>query len=67
MQLTLTIDMDNAAFDGDEYALDELRRIFREYADQIDAGWYAGPRDLASTVHDVNGNSVGTLTITDRP
>ena len=56
MTLKLTIAMDNAAFEPDPYA--EAARILRETADSLEE-YLTG-----FCVHDVNGNRVGTLTIT---
>jgi hypothetical protein len=63
MTATIRIEMDNAAFEGNLNP--EVARILRELADRIH-GW-AGGRDLASgdrfSLHDFNGNKVGTLDV----
>jgi hypothetical protein len=61
MKFTMSIDMDNAAFDEDQepgYAeRPELARILRVQADRLEAGeYYTGH---SQTIRDVNGNDVG--------
>lgn len=61
MKFTLSIDMDNAAFDDDQehgYApRPEVARILRQQADRLEAGdYYTGH---SQTIRDVNGNDVG--------
>jgi hypothetical protein len=53
---TLTIQTDNAAF-GDEPSY-ELARILAEVASRVGGG------ELAGTVRDENGNTVGRFTLT---
>jgi hypothetical protein len=58
MKLTITIDMDNEAFDKGTGG--ELARILRKYANHIaDDGHYK------QKLFDVNGNQVGTAVLTD--
>ena len=64
MKLTLTIQIDNAAFT--ESASAETARILRHIADRIvmvDLNEYSDRTPLPP-VFDVNGNRVGTLEIT---
>lgn len=58
MKAELTINMDNAAFENPS----ELARILRELADKIESneGVSSGDKLVA---RDINGNTVGTLTI----
>ena len=54
MQLKITIDMDNDAF---QRGYNELTRIFKQMAEAIEAsGHYAG---LEGAILDINGNTVG--------
>lgn len=52
-RFTLTIDIDNAAFDPDPTA--ELARILRQTAARVEAGATNG------AARDINGNRVGTF------
>lgn len=64
MKLTITIDCDTAAFEDDA---DEAARIVRSIADTMLGGVYCC-RDLVGgswPVHDVNGNTVGTVAVSD--
>ena len=72
MKFTLTIKCDNASF-ADESALDddrddtaaqgqEVARILRKLADEVRHG--VGPNDPIS-LHDANGNTVGTAQFED--
>lgn len=60
---SLNIDMNNAAFDGDDIG-PELARILRKLADKVDVD-RESLADLAglmsASVHDVNGNNVGDV------
>ena len=61
MKCTITINMDNAAFEDDP---GELGRILREYAlsqSNIDRLPSVG----SATLRDINGNKVGNVEITD--
>ena len=62
---SLNIDMDNAAFDGDNIG-PELARILRKLASKVEVD-RASLSELAelmsSVVHDVNGNNVGDVYI----
>jgi hypothetical protein len=56
MTLTITIDMDNAAFEDDTEG--ECARILKDLAEKIDKGF--GPTEYGNvTLRDVNGNTVG--------
>lgn len=57
MKLTLEIQMDNAAFDGDGAAHDEAARILRKAADVIESGGWA------QVLMDINGNKVGRVDV----
>jgi hypothetical protein len=56
MKLTITIEMDNAAFDPREL---EVARILREVAQQLDDGRQLD--DWFPALRDVNGNLCGTV------
>lgn len=64
MKFSLTVDMDNAAFDPEDKGR-ELRRILIKVCDDIDA---PTPYliNAGQDVRDVNGNRVGAWEITDR-
>jgi hypothetical protein len=64
MTLTLTIEMDNAAFSPDPN--DEVARILRDLADRFDNNQFK-IRYLGSLVSllDVNGNYVGNVVLTE--
>ncbi len=64
MKLTLTMDLENAAFDtGYDDIKDgrEVARILRDAADGFDKSGLKDGR--ASSLWDVNGNRVGTVTL----
>lgn len=64
MKLTITMDMDNAAFEGENWA-HEAGRILRKVADELDAYHeYHEPGD-SNPLIDYNGNKVGVVTITE--
>jgi len=56
MKLKVSIDCDNEAFDTDGY---EAARILRDAADRVSRGMVADVIPL----RDINGNTVGKLTI----
>ena len=56
MRYTLTVEMDNVAFDNDPGS--ELARILREAANRVE-GFGFQHKDHASPLRDVNGNKVG--------
>jgi len=58
MKLTITIEMDNAAFDPPEL---EVARILRDVAQRLDDGQRLSPDDWFPALRDVNGNLVGTV------
>jgi hypothetical protein len=62
--MTITINMDNAAF-ADDNAGPEAARILREIADSIDGG--GGVPRCTEKLRDINGNTVGTLKVTGKP
>lgn len=59
MQLTVEINCDNAAFEGEEIG-PELSRILRGLADGIESSAVNPIHGLDVRVRDVNGNVVGT-------
>lgn len=60
MKLTITVEMDNAAFEDNNGT--EAARILRAIATRIDGmNWPAG--DVAPCI-DINGNVVGTAKVT---
>ena len=60
MKAQITVNMDNAAFDGPNAEL-ELAGILRDLAQRVEAG------DRETTLHDGNGNRVGSFKITGQP
>jgi hypothetical protein len=56
MTATIKINMDNAAFDG-ENRIPETCRILRDIADRLEQGKNVSP------IRDINGNSVGTISV----
>jgi hypothetical protein len=61
MDLKLTVNLDNAAFDEEHGGPGpELARIFRSLADSFEGGW-CEPLEVA--VMDESGNRVGTLEV----
>lgn len=58
----ITVNMDNAAFEGQTAA--ELARILRAFAEQLDYGEYIDEETGLPAI-DSNGNNVGQLTITE--
>jgi hypothetical protein len=61
MQYNIQINMDNAAFEGDNTA--EVARILHELADRITRGGELLPGDIEN-LRDINGNTVGTAQAT---
>lgn len=63
MTLTITINLDNAAFGETDYERSaECARILRELAGQIARG--LGPTiDESESVRDINGNRVGVVEV----
>lgn len=58
MKLSVTLSLDNAAFDDSG----EASRILKDVADSlILSGVYVG---LRFPIHDINGNNVGTMRVT---
>lgn len=55
MTATIKINMDNAAFDG-ENRIPETCRILRDIADRLEQG-------KSVSIRDINGNSVGSISI----
>lgn len=62
MKLTLTLDMGNAAFDGND-APNELARIFRSLAISVENQYLIKPGDRWG-LFDINGNRVGHAEVT---
>jgi len=60
MYATIKVSMDNAAFEEPNAEL-ELAGILRDLAQRVEAG------DRETTLHDGNGNRVGTFKITGQP
>lgn len=58
MKLTITIQMDNAAFE-DSNAGPEVARILRNLADDMDEGGSLTSPGAHATLRDINGNTVG--------
>lgn len=59
MKLTVTIQMDNAAFEPEPG--EEAARVLREYADRIEGS--ARFLTEAFSLYDANGNHVGTAKV----
>jgi len=57
MKLSIKIKMDNAAFDGENWAF-EAERILKEFTDEISFSGLRSPGDTQSLL-DINGNVVG--------
>lgn len=60
MKATITVDMDNQAFEEDPGR--ELARILRYLADEAEAG--LDPLPVSIPARDFNGNKVGSLEVT---
>ena len=61
MQATITVRMDNAAFETDPAG--ELAHILRHLADRIEHQWERDHIELP--LRDVNGNYIGTCKIAE--
>ena len=61
MTLTITIEMDNAAFEGDQNT-PEVCRILRDYCAKIGRGGELMEGD-SENMRDINGNTVGEAII----
>ncbi len=61
MQLTITIDLDNAAFE--DGGAEEVARILANIAERLPEP--LRPTNGAYNLHDANGNHCGTAEITD--
>ena len=62
MQLKITIDMDNAAFEDDS---EEASRILKVAADKLSSHLRNDPEaDFSINLRDINGNRVGTASLT---
>lgn len=57
MKFTLTIECDNAAFEDSRN--DEIARILRAAARRLEQG------GIGTSLHDANGNKVGTMQLED--
>jgi len=62
MTLTITIDLDNAAFADCNYI--EVAEILRTLADAIEEGPELRPGTVLTAPMDGNGNTVGTVRVT---
>lgn len=62
MQVKITIDCDNGAFDGEDCG-PEVARVLRYFARRVEAGPVYLPDDM--TARDSNGNTVATFTVED--
>ena len=63
MQLKITIDMDNAAFEDDRGG--EVERILKTASKNIDRHLgYAPDQDFSCKLQDINGNTVGDVSLT---
>ena len=60
MKLTVTLTMDNDAFDSD---FTEAGRILRDLANKLESNITSDPYDTNITLMDVNGNRVGKARI----
>jgi hypothetical protein len=60
MKVTITIDTDNAAFDGDWGRSTEVARILRDLAGTVET---RGTVNVPAAILDVNGNRCGTYRI----
>ena len=60
MELTIKINLNNAAFQDDP---GELGRILRELADKTDR--FTLTPEMTPTIRDINGNSVGQVIVSD--
>lgn len=63
MKLIITMDINNAAFDGDAAA--EAARSIRQSLDTLEAGETELYEGILITLRDYNGNRVGILTVVD--
>jgi hypothetical protein len=64
MKVEITIEMDNAAFDGADAGA-ELARILRKFADTLqDVSRKDLPKFAGLRARDVNGNTVGKIRFT---
>ena len=62
MTITIRLATDNAAFENDKDA--KIARILREYVREATR---LGVANLGAVqLHDINGNTVGSVTVTDR-
>jgi hypothetical protein len=61
MQMTITINMDNAAFEPDKGT--EVARILRETADAVDGFTFISRNPYSRELHDINGNTVGKAVV----
>ena len=65
MQLTITIDMDNAAFEDDP---EEVGRILKVAGDKVERSLgYAPDADFSCKLQDINGNTVGSASLITDP
>jgi hypothetical protein len=64
MQFTLTINMDNAAFEGCQQ-INEVQRILQAVAESIDTLNRFRDGGMVRDIRDINGNKVGTWEVTE--
>ena len=62
MNITITINTDNAAFNEESYGpQEEVQRILEDLADRL----VDNSMENITSLRDINGNTVGHFTITD--
>lgn len=69
MNITITLNTDNAAFDADNGGPEvEVARILREYAESLECGItniVFSPHVLKARLRDINGNVVGRVEVAE--
>lgn len=63
MRATITVHMDNAAFEGND-AGDELARILGTLSERVSGTDFKDSYDRSFKLRDINGNTVGECKIT---
>lgn len=64
MRVIITIDTDNAAFEGDNVGA-ETARILRDLADKVEYTNFVSTYDRRLALRDINGNTVGKMEAID--
>ena len=64
-KITIEIKTENAAFDDGNNGNTEAARILRDYADKLENGRGQAPWSNCLNLHDANGNTIGSVEITD--